>query len=227
MRRSWHFVISIVAHVVIICHTFCVCWWQWRVCVCVHVQRIMKKQLGSSGEVKKKKVAAKRDIPLVDLSTCKYEVLRIALERNGWEEGSENNQNCHLVWTGKKLSLPLLFSFWLMGNWSIHSMLSVRAVNVKTYWLGVVFFWWVGDLWGVMKTQICQLVLRGYCLWNKGRKSTISMACSKSATRSHCFVPSPQCASMYVLACVVLSVYFFVLTTLLLPLYVLSGRATY
>ncbi len=25
MRRSWHFVISIVAHVVIICHTFCVC----------------------------------------------------------------------------------------------------------------------------------------------------------------------------------------------------------
>jgi hypothetical protein len=53
------------------------------------------------------------------------------------------------------------------------------------------------------------------------------MACSKSAARSHCFVPSPQCASMYVLACVVLSVYFFVLTTLLLPLYVLSGRATY
>ncbi len=89
----------------------CVC-----VCVCVHVQRIMKKQLGSSGEVKRKKVAAKRDIPLVDLSTCKYEVLRIALERNGWEEGSENNRNCHLVWTGKKLSLPLLFSFWLMGN---------------------------------------------------------------------------------------------------------------
>lgn len=35
MRRSWHFVISIVAHVVFICHTFCVCWWQWRVCVCV------------------------------------------------------------------------------------------------------------------------------------------------------------------------------------------------
>jgi hypothetical protein len=89
----------------------CVC-----VCVCVHVQRIMKKQLGSSGEVKRKKVAAKRDIPLVDLSTCKYEVLRIALERNGWEEGSENNRNCHIVWTGKKLSLPLLFSFWLMGN---------------------------------------------------------------------------------------------------------------
>jgi len=85
-------------------------------CVCVHVQRIMKKQLGSGGEVKRKKLAAKRDIPLVDLSTCKYEVLRIALECNGWEEGSENNRNCHLVWTGKKLSLPLLFSFWLMGN---------------------------------------------------------------------------------------------------------------
>jgi hypothetical protein len=83
----------------------CVC-----VCVCAHVQTIMKTQLGSSGEVKRKKVAAKCDIPLVDLSTCKYEVLRIALERNGWEEGSENNRNCHIVWTDLSVGPERLLS---------------------------------------------------------------------------------------------------------------------
>lgn len=60
------------------------------------LQRVARKRLGSS-YIKKK---ARKDVPMVDLSNCKYEVLRIVLRKNGWDEGGEDDKRCHLIWTG-------------------------------------------------------------------------------------------------------------------------------
>ena len=62
----------------------------------VDLQKVAQKRLGSS--YTKKKV--RRDVPVVDLSNCKYEVLRIVLRKNGWDEGGEDDKRCHLIWTG-------------------------------------------------------------------------------------------------------------------------------
>ncbi len=37
---------------------------------------------------------------IVDLTSCKYEVLRIVLKKNGWENRIDDEKNCHLIWTG-------------------------------------------------------------------------------------------------------------------------------
>lgn len=60
---------------------------------------------GAGGQNKKIRTIAPKlhEVPLVDLSNCKYEVLRIILQKKGWEE-SHSCRNCHLIWTG------LLFS---------------------------------------------------------------------------------------------------------------------
>lgn len=49
------------------------------------------------GKKKGKRPAA---VPVVDLSCCKYELLRIVLRKNGWEESGDDDKNCHLIWTG-------------------------------------------------------------------------------------------------------------------------------
>ncbi|CAM6095581.1 unnamed protein product [Calypogeia fissa] len=58
------------------------------------IARIMRGK--GSGKKKGKRPAA---VPVVDLSCCKYELLRIVLRKNGWEESGDDEKNCHLIWT--------------------------------------------------------------------------------------------------------------------------------
>lgn len=60
-------------------------------------QKLVKEGRKSSGAKRRSK---RSDVPIVDLTDCKYEVLRIVLRKNGWEEGGEDDKNCHLIWTG-------------------------------------------------------------------------------------------------------------------------------
>ena len=70
-------------------------------------QRLAQKRVGSSGGQRRRK---RSDLPLVDLSNCKYEVLRIVLRKNGWEEGQEDDKRCHLIWTGSMQMLVIILS---------------------------------------------------------------------------------------------------------------------
>jgi hypothetical protein len=72
---------------------------------------------GSAGKKRRKKKWP--DDVRVDLSCCKYEVLRIAVQKMGWQEATDGKA-WHVFWTGIQLiSCPLsqmLFSPFLSGN---------------------------------------------------------------------------------------------------------------
>jgi hypothetical protein len=70
-------------------------------------QRLAQKRVGNSSGRRRGK---RSDLPLVDLSNCKYEVLRIVLRKNGWEEGQEDDKRCHLIWTGSIQMLVIILS---------------------------------------------------------------------------------------------------------------------
>ena len=53
--------------------------------------------LGSAGKKRRKKKWS--DDVRVDLSCCKYEVLRIAIQKMGWQEAVDD-KGWHVFWTG-------------------------------------------------------------------------------------------------------------------------------
>ncbi|KAL2635285.1 hypothetical protein R1flu_006764 [Riccia fluitans] len=58
------------------------------------IARIMKGKGGG-----KRRAKRTYGVPIVDLSCCKYELLRIVLKNNGWEEAGAEETNSHLIWT--------------------------------------------------------------------------------------------------------------------------------
>ena len=80
-------------------------------------QRLARKRLGSAGGRRRGK---RSDLPLVDLSNCKYEVLRIVLRKNGWGEGEEDDKRCHLIWTGSMQIFVIILSSLLQFQCKIY-----------------------------------------------------------------------------------------------------------
>ncbi|KAH9577011.1 hypothetical protein CY35_01G192400, partial [Sphagnum magellanicum] len=66
---------------------------------------------------------------IVDLTSCKYEVLRIVLKKNGWENRIDDEKNCHLIWTDLSVGPDRLMS--LKQGQKINHMYGMLAICRK------------------------------------------------------------------------------------------------